>query len=216
MTEHTTFDAAGEARAIEERRLGIAKWRWKFTVERLKDAYDAACQSLDNDLARLQKRHETWQRSGPPKSDDRDEVDRHEHEGEWISERYMEAEHALELVRQGFVVVLFHSWERHALGWVDWKGGYKHHHVTAKLKKAGFVIHPGLHKLNNAANCIKHDGNELWKQDPDMFDTTVARMVEEGLEPSYGRFLKLSEIHMQGFFAALLASGPSQKPILSL
>lgn len=122
----------------EEVKLGIAKWRWNFTVERLKDAYEAACQSLNDDLARLQKKHEKWQRSGPPNKDDWDEVDSYEHEGEWIGERYMETERALELVREGFAIVLYHSWERHALGWADWTGGYKHHHVTAKLKKDGF------------------------------------------------------------------------------
>ncbi|MEG8028975.1 hypothetical protein [Sphingomonas aerolata] len=202
--------------------LGAARWRWNFVVSRLKDAYEAACYSLDKELRKLEKDHKNWQRSGPPDPSDPDEVESHANEGEWIGESFVETEHALQLVRQGFAVVLFHSWERHALDWArKWTGwkddsDYNHHYVTNRLKRDGFIIDAGLHKLNKVANCIKHDDAELWKEDQSMFDPLMAYLIDNDIKPDYGRHLRLSEIVMQNLLKSLSESGPSQQPTLRI
>lgn len=202
--------------------LGVSRWRWNFVVSRLEDAYGAACHSLDKELRKLQKDHKNWQHSGPPNASDLDEVESYNHEGEWIGESFVETEQALQLVRQGFAVVLFHSWERHALDWArkwtGWKNdsGYNHHFVTNRLQRDGFTIDAKLHKLNNVVNCIKHDGAELWKEDQSLFEPLVKYLLDNDMRPDFGRHLRLSEVAMHDLFKAVSASGPSQKPIMRI
>jgi hypothetical protein len=190
-------------------REGVWKWRWQFATQRLRDAYDASRASLDKTLRDLDKEHKKWRKEQPDPTD-QDEMDAHDHWGDNIGDRHDATTKALDTLKQGFAVVLYHSWEKNAVGWAGW-GDKRYHHgsITGELKKLGFVIEPGVHKLQKVANCIKHNSPELWKQDEAMFDPVVGELIGMGLKPDYSRNLRLTDAHMDEFFDALLTSGPA-------
>ena len=186
---------------------GLRKWRWQFAVRQLRTAHEAARSSIDDDLRRINKEHDKFRGAPKPDPDDYDEVASH---GAWednLIDRWDDANRALAAIKQGFAVILYHSWERHS---AEWEGNYRHHHVVPRLVKAGYVVTDGVHKLNKVANCIKHGGDELWKQKDCrvMFEPIVAQMVAEDIQPDYGRYLILTDADMDGFFNALSESGP--------
>ena len=189
---------------------GLRKWRWQFAVRQLRTAHEAARSSIDDDLRRINKEHDKFRGAPKPDPDDYDEVASH---GAWednLIDRWDDANRALAAIKQGFAVILYHSWERHSAEWAEWEGNYRHHHVAPRLVKAGYVVTDGVHKLNKVANCIKHGGDELWKQKDCrvMFEPIVAQMVAEDIQPDYGRYLILTDADMDGFFNALSESGP--------
>lgn len=190
---------------------GLKKWRWQFAVRRLRAAYDAARSSLDDELLAIKKSHDKWYAEAPDPHD----YDATESHHAWetnLIDRHEEANDALALVKQGFAVVLYHSWERHTAAWIGW-GGKKYYAAAAnkKLNEIGYTIDPGVHKLQKLVSCIKHDNGELWKQDKTMFEDVVAEHVKDGINPDYARNLKISDYHMSAFFDALMESGPPGK-----
>jgi len=195
---------------IKPTKDGIKKWRWQFTVRELRTAYVAARSSIDNELGRIDKDHKKFRRTPDPNPDDYDEVESYRAWEDHLIDRWQEAQSALAVIKQGFAVILYHSWERHSADWAGWKGNYRHHLVAPRLVKAGYLVTVGVHKLNKVANCIKHGSDELWKQKDcrTMFDPIVAEMVNDDVRPDYARYLVLSDADMNGFFDALGDSGP--------
>ncbi len=187
--------------------IGVAKWRWRFATQRLRDAYDAARSSLDESICGLLKEEEKRKLETPNPSDP-DELDAHENWLDNIVDRHDEAQHALATIKQGFALILYHSWEKHAVKWANWNKKYHHGKVTGILKYTGYVIAPDVHKLNKVANCIKHGSAELWNTDPTMFNDHVHMAVQQGLKPDYAHNILLNDAHMNDFFDALIASGP--------
>ena len=194
---------------------GLLRWRWQFATGRLRDAYEASRSSLDNDLRSVNRQDGEW-KTASPNPNNFDEMDAHERWLDHIVERNDETRNALDMVKQGFAVILYHSWERHAVDWSGWNGKYHHGHVTKRLTDAGYTITPGVHKLGKVANCIKHNSAELWKQDETMFKDSVREELQLGLRPDYARNLVISDQQMSDLFDALLQSGPPGKPTPSL
>ncbi len=189
---------------------GVRKWRWQFAVRQLRTAYEAARSSVDRDVRRIDKEHDKFRTAPQPDPEDYDEVASYEAwEGNLI-DRWDEATRALAAIKQGFAVILYHSWERHSAEWAEWEGKYRHHHVAPRLVQAGYLLADGVHKLNKVANCIKHGSDELWKQKDCrvMFEPIVAQMIAEEIQPDYGLYLILTDDDMDGFFNALGESGP--------
>ena len=197
---------------------GVRKWRWQFAIRRLRAAYDAARSSIDTDFYRIEEGFEAFHNEDKPDPENFDEVASHEAWEEHLIDRRVDAEEALATIKQGFALILYHSWERHSAEWVEWKGNYRHHHVSPLLVNAGYVVSQGVHTLNKVANCIKHDSDELWKQKDSqaMFDPIVAQFVAEDIKPDYARYLILTDADMDGFFDALSESGPPGKATLGL
>lgn len=190
---------------------GLRKWRWQFTVRRLRAAYDAARSSLDEELRAIAKSHDKWS-AETPDPDDYEAMESHHAWESNLIDRHEEANDALALVKQGFALILYHSWERHTADWIGWDGK-KYHAALAnkKLKEIGYTIDAGTHKLQKLAACIKHNNGELWKQDKTMFEDIIEKYVEDGIKPDYARNLKISDDHMSAFFDALTESGPPGK-----
>jgi len=197
-------------RFIKTSRDGLRKWRWQFAVRQLRTAYEAARSAIDDDLRRIDKEHEKFRRAAKPDPEDYDKVESHRAWEDHLIDRYDEAKAALAAIKQGFAVILYHSWERYSTEWAEWKGKYRHHHVAPRLVKAGYLVADGVHKLNKVANCIKHSSDELWKQKDCrmMFEPIVAQMKAEDIEPDYARYLILTDADMDEFFDALTESGP--------
>lgn len=192
---------------------GVRKWRWQFAIRQLRLAYDAARSSINTDLHRVEKEFEEFRNAAKPDPENFDDVASH---GAWedhLIDRWADANEALAAIKQGFVLILYHSWERHSAEWAEWTGNYRHHHVSPRLVNAGYVVTQGVHTLNKVANCIKHDSDELWKQKDGqaMFEPIVAQIVAEGLKPDYARHLIITDADMDGFFNALSESGPPGK-----
>ena len=189
---------------------GVRKWRWQFSVRRLREAYCAARSSIDQELAQIDEEFTEMQKSPQPDPDDYDEVDSRRAWEDTLIDRHHDAQSALAAIKQGFVVILYHSWEKHSAEWAAWKNKYRHHHVTARLQKAGYSINEGVHKLNKVANCIKHNSSELWKQKAyrSMFEPSAAQILELEGKPDYASHLILTDEDMDAFFVDLESSGP--------
>jgi hypothetical protein len=71
------------------------------------------------------------------------------HYGEEFSERRLEAEEALLLVRKAFIIVIYHLWQRGAQRWVPQaRKKQNHSHLVAALMDASIVIDKdGLEEL---------------------------------------------------------------------
>lgn len=195
---------------IKPTKDGVRKWRWQFAVRQLRKAYDAARLSIDDELRGIDEEVKQFREAPNPDHGDYDAVDSYRAWADHLADRWQEAQSTLAVIKQGFAVILYHSWERHSADWVEWRGNYRHHQVAPRLNNAGYLVTDGVHKLNKVANCIKHDSGELWNQKDcrTMFEPIVAQMAKEDIEPDYARYLILSDADMDGFFEALSESGP--------
>lgn len=202
-------------RRATEGRDGIAKWRWQFATQRLRDAYEASRSALDAILLEIDRDHAKW-KGAKPDTDSPHGVDAHEAWLDYIVDRHDETRLALETIKRGFAIILYHSWEQHAVKWTDWQGKYHHGHVTGRLRRMGYYVAAEIHQLNKIANCVKHNSAELWKANPDLFDDTVKYSIKNGLRADFGDNLLLSDGLLNEMFDALLASGPPGKatPVL--
>lgn len=98
-------------------RDGVRKWRWQFAIRQLRAAYDAARSSIDTDFHRIEKEFEEFSAADKPDPENFDEVASH---GAWedhLIDRWAEANEALAAIKQGFALILYHSWERHSAEW---------------------------------------------------------------------------------------------------
>ncbi|MBU2243576.1 MAG: hypothetical protein KJ631_13980, partial [Alphaproteobacteria bacterium] len=168
-------------------REGVEKWRWRFAVGQLRTAYKAARSSIDDDLRRVAVEHQRFCDAPEPDPEDYSEEESHRAWEDHLIDRHWEAHNALAAIKQAFALILYHSWEQHSAKWAGWTGHYRYHQVRPRLVKAGYVVAEGVNKLNDVANCIKHDSDELWKRKDcrRMFEPIVAEMVAENIEPDY-------------------------------
>lgn len=187
---------------------GLHKWRWQSATQRLRDAYEGARSSLDEAFESIEQENEKFKASPKPNATDFDEVESYQAWADNIYERWHETESTLNVIKQGFIVILYHSWELHSTDWTEWEGNYKHHTVFNRLKQMGYIVHPGVHKLNKVGNCIKHDSADLWNQDKNMFEPVVQNHIDNGITPYFSRNLILTDADMDFFSDALLSSGP--------
>lgn len=134
-----------------------------------------------------------------------------------LRERYYYAEHlidlnfqaeeSLRLLREAFAIILHHYWEKEVVKW--WGGDrYSYKDAYKWLKRNSFPIdEPGLEKLREAANTIKHNSDRLHGIHADMFD--AGEITRGGADPDWHGALRLEDNHMDEFFTTLRASGPT-------
>lgn len=187
---------------------GKTRWRWKMAVRGIRQAYQAARGPIDRSIRDIARDHAEWEKAEVPADVHGEDFASYDSAGEYFIEQDQEAQYTLRLLKHGFVIVLYHTWERNAIEWAKWDGRYHHATVTGKLKNLGFKILPEIHKLQRAANCLKHDSAELWKSNPEMFDSIVAASLALNVRVTYSYHVRISDDQMDTFFEALEASGP--------
>lgn len=131
-----------------------------------------------------------------------------------VGEVEHESGSADEIIREAFIIGLFHLWERHANRWsgVD---RYDEGKTLAELKAIGRQPNEEkLRLLKLLAHCLKHGPspnssgacNQLHQGYPELFE------IEEGgdgnLEQPSNKNLALSEEIIEELFSAVIRSGP--------
>jgi hypothetical protein len=193
----------------ENKPSGKNRWRWRMAVRGMRQAYQGARGPLDRTIRAVARDHAAWLEAEVPTDIEGEDFASYDTAGEYFVEQDQEARYSLRLLNQGFVIILYHTWERHAIEWAKWERKYHHASVTGILKRLGFSIDADIHKLQRAANCLKHDSAELWKSDPEMFDSIVAASIAMNVRVTYSYHLRISDEQMDRFFEALEASGPA-------
>ena len=160
-----------------------------------------------------------WQRNSQPMASGKPgavQVDEYS-EDEATGQRYYYAEHlidlnhqaeeSLRLLREAFALILHHYWEKEVVKWQHSKR-YVYDKAYPWLTRNGFPIdEPGLERLRETANTIKHNVGRLHAIDPTMFD--AGDLARDGADPDWHGALRLEDRHMDDFFAILRASGPT-------
>lgn len=140
------------------------------------------------------------------------------------------AEEALQAHRKAFALMTFHAWEKHVCTYMDWPR-YLGERGFEDLEAKGWTIdRQGLKLLQKTANCIKHDGAELFDFDESMFGEELILFGTDGTftKKSKGQrvnrnghwtywedALRLTHEHILKFFTLVEESGQiAVKPII--
>jgi hypothetical protein len=225
----TTSSAAGqriELRAPNPHNQALAKtklpgqgwaFRFHYGVREIERAYRASRDASDKEVAAINQdaaAHDAKVQAGTASWTQEDEDGQVVYDyGEHLGEQMHDAEQVLTLIRNAFVITLHHFIEQRVGAQLP-KKIYDQAKAFAWLKGFGWSpLEAELNQLRLAANCAKHSGGssatQLYALRPDMFD---AEMIKGwGSPPSY-ETLKLSDAHVEAFFAAVTASVPKMPP----
>ncbi len=189
-------------------RSNISGWLFESGLREIERAYKASRTEFDSDVKHAAERYAKLEAEG--------KVDEYS-EDEATGQRYYYADHlidlnhqaeeSLRLLREAFALVLHHYWEKEVIKWQQSKR-YAYDKAYPWLTRNAFPIdEPGLEKLRETANTIKHNVGRLHAIDPTMFD--AGDLARDGSDPDWHGALRLEDDHMDGFFATLRASGPT-------
>ena len=192
-------------------------WRFHFGIREIERAYKASRDASDKEVASINDAaaaHEKKVQDGKAKWVEEDDDGQVVYDyGEHLGEQMYDAEQVLALVRNAFVITLHHFIEQRVGAQLP-KKVYEQSKAFAWLKGFGWTPkEDDLNQLRLAANCAKHSegasATQLHGLRPDMFDGSM--ITGWGASPSY-ETLKLTDAHVDGFFAAAAASVPKMAP----
>lgn len=132
--------------------------------------------------------------------------------GEHVGELLHEVEGSKRHIREAFVTLLYHHWEKKASELLK-LSKYEQSKAFNAAKAASWTTDEEMiGKLRMLANCIKHDSTQaeqLNAIDPSYFDQA---------ETSYGWYdaLRITDAHVEAFIAAVRSSGPPMKKWLGV
>lgn len=160
-------------------RSAIREWLYKFGLSEIETAYEAAMESVRSRRAAIERRADLEAIDGDgdfPIGGGLDDEDRQQ-------ELYQEASRAEELIRNAFMMALFHFFERQCVSAM--KDGRRFDHERAMAWLELQVYSPDrrqLRALELCVHCSKHGAgascNRLFAQEPDFFRTmTIAGKV---------------------------------------
>ena len=190
----------------------IWSWRFRFQLDEIKRAYQAAREASDRELKRIEKEWEQLEadvaagRASITMEDEDGQVvyDRGDHVGEMLSD----IEGALRIYREAFTIALHHFWERQLIVRMKLKR-YKEADAFEYLRSIGIEPAPELTALRLATNVAKHSegpsAEQLYSMRPDLFD---AAEMAKWQEPPGHEHLKITDEVLDAFFEAVRKSGP--------
>jgi hypothetical protein len=190
---------------------------FRYALDELRRAYEAAREASDRDRKRLEREWEELEREVAAgrasfiEEDDEGQIvyDRGEHAGEMVAE----IEGVLRIVREAFAISLHHFWERELTKKMH-STEYKESKAFAFLKSRQIKPNEiGLKTLRLAANVAKHSegasAKQLYELRPELFDTTA--MAKFNDPPGY-EYLRITDQVIDEFFEAVRISGPQRLP----
>src|SRR5579864_5704300 len=198
---------------LETRAYSIWAHLFRYGLDEVRRAYEAAREASDRDRARLDQEWKNLEQevtAGRAAFIEEDEegqliYDRGEHAGEIMAE----VEGVLRIVREAFTISLHHFWERELTAKMR-IARYDESKAFAYLKFSG--INPNearLTVLRLAANVAKHSegdsAGKLHKLRPEMFDTEAMKRSKD--PPGY-EYLRITDRMLDEFFDAVRTSGP--------
>lgn len=190
--------------------LGLHGFLFEEGLKRLEDAYMATVEALAHQKQRategVQKTYD------PPGEFSPGEVFTEEQllSGDYHDEVSMldeEFEETSRLIRDAFVITLFHFWERQAARWVyNPRGSYVHADIMAWLERNGFKPDTdAMQRLQRAANCLKHGPGDacraLHGTDPTLFEPPM-------LDKTPNSRMRITAEVLHEMFAVVWRSGP--------
>lgn len=116
-------------------------------------------------------------------------------------------------VRKSMMIALYHAWERVVRKMTGKTGSNDNHTVLqAALEAEGVTLTPELDQLRRLINLVKHNSREksfqLWSVRPDLFYRGFD--PDQHFSDDWSETVRLGPDQIEGFFAAVLASGPKQ------
>ena len=176
-------------------------------LREIERAYTAARQEFESDQKYAGEKWDEFEASGKD-SIIKDPVSGQEFDYEMhlidINEM---AEDGLRMIREAFVLVAYHYWEKQVIGWSK-ISRYEYKKAYAWLERNNFPVQKDtLEVMRETANCIKHDAGRLHDIEPNMFD--AGEVSRFGSTPSWHDALRVEDQHMTEFFDALRKSGPT-------
>jgi hypothetical protein len=189
---------------------------FRYGVDELRRAYEAAREASDRSRTRLNREWEQLEAevaAGRDSFFEEDEegrviYDRGEHAGEMAAE----IEGVLRIVREAFMISLHHFWERELTA--KMKVSCNGAEAFAFLKSMGSNPNEAaLMALQLATNVAKHSegrsAEKLYKLRPELFDTGA--MARSKDPPGY-EYLRVTDQILDEFFEAVRTSGPQRQP----
>lgn len=194
-------------------------WRYRYGLRELERAYRAARKRPDEEIADIHRRAEAFQTkvdAGEETWAQTDEDGQILYDyGDHLGDELFDEENVLSLIKIAFVISLHHYIEQTIWPRVRSNERQKYEHRRAMNWLIAQGWNPDKEVLKNlelAANCAKHgeggSAQSLYERCPDMFDDRIAGW---GSAPSH-ETLKLSDLHIDGFFEAAAGAVP-QMPI---
>ncbi|WP_156135338.1 hypothetical protein [Novosphingobium malaysiense] len=206
--------------AIKPSKRGQAwAWRFHFGIREIERAYKASRDASDKEVSGINEaaaRHQAKVDAGEATWSEEDEDGNLVYDyGERLGEQMYDVEQVLALIRNAFVITLHHFVEQRVGAQLP-KKKYDQTKGFSWLKGFGWTpMEGGLNQLRLAANCAKHSegasASQLYALRPDMFDEDMVKGW--GAAPAYDT-LKLTDAHVDEFFAAVQASVPKMGPAL--
>ncbi|RWA78226.1 hypothetical protein [Mesorhizobium sp.] len=196
--------------------------QFKDKLDRLRRAFQAACDPFQKEIADLQKQHDAFEQMVQAGEARWEEVDEDTGAGwsygEDLAERREDAEDALLTIRKAFVTTTYHLWERGAQRWGKMVGKPNHTDLIKALNTASVAVdEKRLEELRLLVNCLKHNSSsarELHKSRPSLF---VADFDPDALHPATGKLFShidwadnvvLTDSDVDTYFEVVLSSAP--------
>lgn len=186
----------------------ISGWLFDSGLMEIERAYRASRVAFDDEMKDAAERYAKLEAEGKVDDYNEDEATGQRYYfAEHLIDLNHQAEESLRLLREAFAIILHHYWEKEVVKWQQSKR-YDYNKAYSWLTRNAFPIDkPGLERLRETANTIKHNVKRLYDLDPTMFD--AGEIARAGGDPDYHDALRLEDNHIEAFFATLRASGPT-------
>lgn len=186
----------------------ISGWLFESGLREIERAYRASRTEFDSEMKDAAERYAKLEAEGNVDAYSEDEITgQRYYYAEHLIDHNFRAEESLRLLREAFAIILHHYWEKEVVKWQRTKR-YKYTAAYKWLGRNGFPIdEPGLEKLRETANTIKHNVGRIYDIHPEMFDAD--EIARSGGDPDWHAALRLEDEHIDGFFLALRQSGPT-------
>lgn len=150
---------------------------FRSKIERLENSFAAASGPFHAEIRRLEIDSTSFQAkvdAGQAQWVEVDDEGHHVDYGSDLAERRDDALDALATLRQAYVFLIYHQWERFAQHWAKPGKAPNHDDLVKSLKKAGRPLdEPNIEILRLLANTLKHNsskyGVDLYQRRPDLF-----------------------------------------------
>lgn len=145
-------------------KFNVAGYVFEMGLDQLRRAYDKTMAALEDERRRLELDFcdfRAAEAAGEAASVDYDASGEPLYRREQLHEMLLEnAEAALHIGRNAYVVALHHHWEKRCKAWME-EEHYRYGEAYRCLKKHGLSVdNRGLETLRKACNAIKHGGAE--------------------------------------------------------
>lgn len=190
----------------KKRKASILSRLFRFSLDEMRAAYEAAREAPNRDKVSLEKRWAKFEEevaAGEASFTEEDEDGQVIYDyGEHMGEMMAEVRAVQKIIREAFVISLHQLWEREITKYSRITN-YKEEKAICFLKDLGFTPDPvGVKALRLVANAAKHGpGNameDLYKLRKDFFD--LSRMQKDGsLQPDY-EYLAITDEHVEELF----------------